>query len=89
MENEIMNNEQVVAEAAEVLETNAENGVMPKVVVGAAIIAGGVLAFKGAKIVINKVIKPAIAKVKAKKAEKSKTVECVECTVVEVNDVDS
>lgn len=63
MENEIMNNEEVITEVVEeVTPTKAGKVAIAVAVAGVAILGG--------KLLYKKVIKPAIAKAKAKKAAK-------------------
>lgn len=59
--NEIMVNDEVIEATEEIVETKTGNGLLIAAGVGAALIVG--------TIIYKKVIKPAIAKAKAKKAE--------------------
>jgi flagellar biosynthesis/type III secretory pathway M-ring protein FliF/YscJ len=62
MENEVMMNEEVLETTEEVCEAESGKGLIALAVVGTIIVGG---------IVFTKVIKPAIAKIKAKKAAKA------------------
>lgn len=75
MENEIMNNEEVMTEVVEeVAPTKAGKGLIAVAVAGVVILGG--------RMLYKKVIKPAIAKAKAKKAAKEGIeVECEELPV--------
>lgn len=75
MENEIMNNEEVITEVVEeVTPSNFEKGIIAVAVAG--------VVFLGGRALYKKVIKPAIAKAKAKKAAKEGIeVECEELPV--------
>lgn len=66
MENEIMNNEEIMEGVAEAATTSSGKGLKIAVGAGVALLVGG--------IVVKKLIKPAIAKAKAKK-EESKVIE--------------
>lgn len=74
MENEIMNNEEVIEVVEEVAPTKAGKVAIAVAVAGVAVLGG--------KVLYKKVIKPAIAKLKAKKAAKEGIeVECEELPV--------
>lgn len=60
--NEIMVNEEIIEATEEVTTENSGNGLLIAAIVGGALLVGG--------IVYKKVIKPAIAKAKAKKEQK-------------------
>ena len=66
MENEIMNNEEIMEGVAEAATTGSRKGLKVAVGAGVTLLVGG--------IIFKKLIKPAIAKAKAKK-EESKAIE--------------
>lgn len=58
--NEIMTNDEVMEAAEEVVTTNSENGIGVGMAIGAAVVLGGVAAYKY-------IVKPLVTKIKTKK----------------------
>lgn len=58
--NEIMTNEDVIEVAEEIIPTTSENGISVGIAIGAAVVAGGIAAYKY-------IVKPLVANVKDKK----------------------
>ena len=89
MENQNIMNEAILEEAVETEVINSSKGITEKVVSGAVLIGGAFLAYKGVKVIVNKVVKPAAKKVKTfieAKKSKAKTdgTEICESDFVEV-----
>lgn len=60
--NEIMTNEEVVEAVEEIVPASSENGLGIGIAIGATVVLGGVAAYKY-------IVKPLVAKIKAKKNE--------------------